>query len=176
MGSPAPDFRLPAAQGGEVSLDSAAEGKKGVLVIFTCNHCPYAKASWPLVIGLVGEFGEGVGFVAINPNDADTYPEDSFEAMQKEVLERGIGFPYLYDESQEVAREYKAQCTPDVYVFKNDDGKLGLFYHGRINDNWQHPEEVKEENARDALRALVSGGEPPSDQRPSMGCSIKWKE
>lgn len=174
LGTPALEFALPATDDKTYSLDSFA-GKKGLLMIITCNHCPYANAAWPLTIDLHKQFGAEVAFVAINPNDARAYPEDSFEAMKQKVKELGILFPYLRDESQDVARAYQAQCTPDLYLFKNDGGTFTLFYHGRVNDNWQDPSKVKEENLKDALERMIRGDEPPKDQPPSMGCSIKWK-
>lgn len=175
LGTSAPEFALPATDGKTYSLDSFV-GKKGLLVIITCNHCPYAKAAWPLTIDLHKQFGAEVAFVAINSNDAKSYLEDSFGAMKLKAREWGIPFPYLHDESQEVARAYRAQCTPDLYLFKNDGGTFRLFYHGRVNDNWQDPSKVKEENLKDALERMVRGDEPAGDQPPSMGCSIKWKD
>ncbi len=174
LGWLAPDFSLPATDGRTYSL-SSWQDKQGLLIVFTCNHCPYAKAAWPLLIDLYHQFGRDIAFAAINPNDAESYPEDSFSAMQEKAAEWQIPFPYLRDESQEVARAYQAQCTPDVYLFKNDQGQFKLFYHGRINDNWQNPAKVKEKNLEQALLRLVQGGEPPVEQPPSMGCSIKWK-
>ncbi len=171
----APMFSLPGADGQTYSLESFRD-KKGLLVVITCNHCPYAKASWPLITDLHKQFGHEVAFVAINPNDATAYPDDSFEVMKQKVGEWQIPFPYLRDESQEVARAYRAQCTPDLYLFHKDKGEFRLFYHGRVNDNWQEPEKVTQENLKNALQALVGGNEPPSIQPPSMGCSIKWKE
>ncbi len=172
---PAPNFSLPATDGRTYSL-SDWQNWQGLLIVFTCNHCPYAKAAWPLLIDLYHQFGKEIAFVAINPNDAESYPEDSFHAMQEKVKEWQIPFPYLRDESQEVARAYQAQCTPDVYLFKNNQREFRLFYHGRINDNWQNPAEVKEKNLEQALVRLLQGGDPPSHQPPAMGCSIKWRE
>lgn len=174
VGWEAKDFHLPDTEGREISLADFKD-KKGLLVAFTCNHCPYAKASWPLIIELYRKFGDEVAFVGINPNDEKTYPEDSLSVMKEKVKEWGIPFSYLRDETQEVARAYKAQCTPDLYLFKNQNGSFELFYHGRINDNWQKPNEVTERNLEDALSRLKTGQEPPSSQPPSIGCSIKWK-
>lgn len=174
-GFTAPDFKLPGTDGKEYSLSDFG-ASKGLLVIFTCNHCPYAQAAWPLTIDLYNQFKEAVAFVAINSNDAEEYPEDSFEGMKDKIGEWNIPFPYLRDESQEVARTYQAQCTPDLYLFKNEDGVFKLFYHGRINDNWQEPKKVTEENLKDALSRLVEDKDTPENQPPSMGCSIKWKD
>lgn len=182
LAGPAPDFNLPATDGKNYSLSSFADAK-AVIVVFTCNHCPYAKAAWPLLVKLADEYKDkGVAFVGINPNDENQYPEDSFEVMKQKVGEWGINFPYLRDESQEVVRAYKAQCTPDIYVF---DGDRKLYYHGRINDNWppvtkvmggKEPEKVTREELKEALDDLLVGREPPEIQNPSIGCSIKWKD
>ncbi len=171
----APDFELLNTEGKQISLKDF-KNKKGLLIIFTCNHCPYAKASWPLVIDLHSKFTSDIGFVAINPNTAETHPEDSYEKMQEKKAEWNIPFDYVHDSSQEVARSYKAQCTPDPYLFKNEDGVFKLFYHGRINDNWQDPSAVLERDLEDALSALIEGKSAPQEQKPSMGCSIKWKD
>lgn len=149
--------------------------RKGLLVVFTCNHCPYAKAAWPVLINLYHKYANEIAFVAINPNDSLQYPEDSFVAMQQKTKEWQIPFPYLRDKTQAVAKAYQAQCTPDPYLFKNVNGSLRLFYHGRINDNWQYPENVKEENLQAAMTRLLAGQPSPSNQPPSMGCSIKWR-
>lgn len=170
----APAFRLPDTQGREYSLEDFKD-KKGLLVVFTCNHCPYAKAAWPLLIELYKKHRGEVEFVGVNPNDEAAYPEDSLEVMKQKVGEWGIPFPYLRDESQEVARAYQAQCTPDSYLFKNENNVFKLFYRGRINDNWQDPENVREHNLDEALTALEKNESPPLSQPPSMGCSIKWK-
>ncbi len=185
IGSSAPNFSLPGADGKNYSLNSFADSY-GLVVIFTCNHCPYAKAAWPLLIKLASEFkNKGVAFVAINPNDEKQYPEDSFEVMKQKISQWQINFPYLRDEEQNVAKDYGAVCTPDIFVFDKD---RKLYYRGRINDNWppvekvdgeykpkQPDREVKEE-LKEALNALLSGNPPPKTQNPSMGCSIKWKE
>ena len=170
----AEDFELKGTDGKMHSLKDF-EDKDGLLVIFTCNHCPYAEASWPILIDLHKEFGKKIGFVAINPNDPDAYSDDDFESMKELVKKKGIEFPYLVDATQEVAKTYKAQCTPDLYLFRKDEGKMRLYYHGRINDNWQSPELATEENLKEAMKDLVDGKEKPLNQPPSMGCSIKWR-
>ena len=171
IGAPAPNFNLPAADGKNYSLDSFKEAKV-LIIIFTCNHCPYAKAAWPLLIKLASEFKEkGVAFVAINPNDEIQYPEDSFEIMKQKVRDWQINFPYLRDEAQEIAKAYGAICTPDVFVY---DKNRKLYYHGRINDNWQKPEKVTHEELKEALENLLADNPPPANQHPSIGCSIKW--
>src|SRR3989338_4526580 len=171
-GTAAPNFNLPATDGQNFTLASFADAK-ALVVAFTCNHCPYAQAAWPLLISLADEFkGQGVAFVGINPNDEITYPEDSFENMKERVPQWGINFPYLRDESQEVARAYGAVCTPDIYVY---DANRRLYYHGRINDNWQNPQKVEKEELKEALEGVLAKNLPPPVQHPSLGCSIKWK-
>ena len=172
VGWQAPDFRLPDTNGKTYSLHEQPL-KRGILVIFTCNHCPYAKAAWPIIIKLHKKYQKhGIDFVAINPNDDREYPEDSFEAMKKKVIEWNIPFPYLRDTSQKTAKDFQAQCTPDIYLLDKDKK---LFYHGRINDNWQNPDKVKRQDLADALDRLYVSDKPPVEQFPSMGCSIKWK-
>jgi peroxiredoxin len=174
LGWPAPDFKLPGTDGEDYSLSNFSN-QLGLLIIFTCNHCPYAMAAWPLTIELYQQFHDQVAFVAINPNDPIAYPEDSFKQMKAKAKQWGIPFPYLHDSTQKVAKNYQAQCTPDLYLFKNEGAQFTLFYHGRINDNWQNPDSVKEKNLQDALQKLIASEDPPTDQPPSMGCSIKWK-
>lgn len=173
IGSNIIPFDLPATDGKNYSVDSFKDAKS-LVVAFSCNHCPYAKAAWPFLTKLAEEFSEkGVAFVAINPNDENQYPEDSFDQMKKRVVDWKIDFPYLRDESQKIARTYKAACTPDVFVYEKD---RKLYYHGRINDNWQNPQDVKSEDLKDAINLLLVGDPPPQPQYPSLGCSIKWKE
>lgn len=148
-------------------------GDKGLLVVFTCNHCPYAQAVWPRLIRLAGLAKDlGIETVAVNPNIHPNYPEDSPEKMKEKIEELGIGFPYLVDETQETARAFKAQCTPDVYLF-NQEQKL--VYHGRIDDNWQDEARVTKEELKEAIENLAHGKPISPTQRPSMGCSIKWR-
>lgn len=174
MGWQSLEFKLIGTDDQQYSLSKFT--KPGLLIVFTCNHCPYAKASWPVLIDLYQQFRTNVDFIAINPNDATSYPEDSFPEMKRLVKDLHIQFPYLWDEDQKVARNYQAQCTPDIYLFNQAEQGRELFYHGRINDNWQDPADIKEENLKDALKRLVDGQTPPDTQPPSMGCSIKWKQ
>ena len=172
LGTPLPLFELPDTNGTLFHSDRL-KGPKGILVIFTCNHCPYAKAVWPRTIVLAQEAKErGITTVAINPNIHPDYPEDAPEVMKEKIKEWGIPFPYLIDESQEVARTYKAQCTPDIYLF---DGAGRLAYHGRIDDNWQDPSKVTREELRDAIAAVADGKPVSGKQHPTIGCSIKWR-
>ena len=143
-----------------------------LLLVFTCNHCPYAVASWPDLIELQKKYGpRGFQAVAINPNNNPAYPDDSFDKMKPYAEKIGLNFPYLFDGDQKVAREYGAVCTPDPFLFKA--GRL--FYHGRINDNWQKPDQVSERSLELHIRAALGEGiELPEKSFPSMGCSIKW--
>jgi hypothetical protein len=141
--------------------------------VFTCNHCPYAIASEDRLIALQNDYGSrGVQFVAINPNDAENYPADSFEQMKVRAAEKDFNFPYLRDESQKVARAYDAACTPDIFVFDRD---RKLLYNGRIDDNWQQPDQVTRQDLREVLDAALEGRTVDFEHVPSMGCSIKWK-
>lgn len=171
-------FSLPDISGRTYTVEDF-KNSEVLVAVFTCNHCPYARAAWPLLISLEKKYRDRVAFVAINPNDEEAYPEDSFDAMKKYAKEWGIEFPYLRDESQETARAYDAQCTPDIYVLDNPSTSSGLgrklVYRGRINDNWQEPEKVTRNDLRDAIEALLAGKPVNPEQFPSMGCGIKWK-
>lgn len=175
IGWEAKEFSLKDTDGATRTLADFSD-KKGMLVIFTCNHCPYAQAAWPLTIELFQKYGSDIHFIAINPNDAEMYPDDSYEQMKVKKEEWNIPFPYLHDESQKIAKEYQALCTPDLFLFKTEDGKQKLFYHGRLNDNWQNPNLVKEKSLEESMNMLIAGENPLENQPPSMGCSIKWKE
>ncbi len=175
LGWPAEDFELPDTEGKKRTL-SEFINKKGLLITFTCNHCPYAQAAWSALIAIYKKYSDSIDCLAINPNDADNFPEDSYLNMQNKAKELNLPFPYLRDETQEIAMAYQAQCTPDLYLFKIDDRKPNLFYHGRINDNWKDSENVKEKNLESAINNLLNNEPPPENQPPSMGCSIKWLE
>ncbi|MGB8330871.1 MAG: thioredoxin family protein [Polyangiales bacterium] len=172
VGTPAPPFSLPGVDGKTWSLGSFAEAEL-LVVVFTCNHCPYAIASEDRLIETQEHYrGRGVQLVAINPNDAEKYPDDSFESMKKRAADKRFNFPYLRDESQAVARAYDAVCTPDIFVF---DRERKLIYNGRIDDNWQRPEQVTRQDLRLVLDAALKGRSVDFEPVPSMGCSIKWK-
>lgn len=173
LGMEAPDFELPATDGSTYELTSFDEDI--LVVMFICNHCPYVKAVRGRLIELAEDFEDAsVAFAAINPNDAEEYPDDSFERMKEVADEYDYPFPYLRDESQEVARAYGAVCTPDIFVF---DEERELRYRGRVDDNWEEPDEVTREDLRLAIETLLEGEHPdPDEQYPSQGCSIKWKD
>ena len=165
-------FKLPGADGKVYTLDSF-KGRKVLVIIFMCNHCPYVKAVLQRLIDLQNETRDlGVQLVGINANDAARYPDDSLENMQKIAKEKNIPFPYLFDETQETAKTYDAVCTPDIYVYGEE---RTLMYRGRIDDNWEQPEKVTRRNLREAIDHILAGREVPGEQIPSMGCSIKWK-
>jgi peroxiredoxin len=172
LGFPCPDFRLPSAFGKTIARDDF-ESTPLLGVFFYCNHCPYAKAIEGRLIELDRDYqAKGFRFVAVSANDAATYPDDSFASMQKRARERGYGFPYLYDETQEVARAFGAVCTPDLYVFDRD---RKLAYHGRLDDSPMDAAKVKRRELREAVDALLEGRPASPAQNPSIGCSIKWK-
>lgn len=148
-------------------------GRQGLLVAFTCNHCPYAIAVWPRLLRLADHAKAlGVNTVAINPNIHSDYPEDAPEKMIEKITEWKIAFPYLVDASQEIAQKYQAQCTPDLYLFDNHQK---LVYHGRIDDHWQDETKVTRSELQEAIDNLASGKSIGGKQNPSMGCSIKWR-
>jgi peroxiredoxin len=171
-GTPASDFDLLGVDGKRYRLADFADAEV-LVVVFTCNHCPYAKASEQRLVELQRDYaGRGVRLVAISPNDAERYPDDSFDEMKKRAEEAGFNFPYLYDESQEVARAYDAACTPDIFVFDRD---RKLVANTRLDDNWQEPAAVERRDLREILDATLGRRPLPFDPVPSMGCSIKWK-
>jgi len=143
------------------------------VVIFTCNHCPYAQALEPRFIELQKDYADrGVRLVAINPNDDRAYMEDSFAKMRVRATQNGINFPYLRDETQSVARAYDAACTPDIFVF---DGERRLRYNGRCDDNWKDATKVTKRDLRRVLDRLLEGQAIDIEVVPALGCSIKWK-
>jgi peroxiredoxin len=173
LGTVAADFDLPNVDGRMVSLDTAA-GPRGTLVMFICNHCPFVKHVADQLAQVGREaIGRGIGVVAISANDVATHPADSPEQMVREAEERGYPFPYLYDESQEVAKAYKAACTPDFFLF---DAGRRLVYRGQLDDSRPGNDvPVTGHDLRQAIEALVAGRSPVAEQRPSIGCNIKWK-
>jgi peroxiredoxin len=173
LGTVAADFSLVGSDGRNYSLESFA-GAKVLVVVFMCNHCPYVQAVWGRLNALQAKYAEaGVQFVGINPNKNPSYEEETLEKMAEYYQEYKMNFPYLMDETQDVARAYKAQCTPDIYVF---DAERKLVYHGRIDDNWKDVSMVTHEELDSALSALLEGKRPNLAQTQSMGCSIKWRE
>ncbi|MEN3014943.1 MAG: thioredoxin family protein [bacterium] len=172
LGTSLPSFNLSDPYG-KYYTEKDLMGQKGLVVIFTCNHCPYAQAVWPRTIELYHKVKDkGVNFVAINPNAPNpNYPEDSPEKMKEYIQKLNIPFPYLVDSTQEVARKFNAQCTPDIYLY-NAQGQL--VYHGRFDDNWKDPQKVTKKDLEEAINNLIEGRPINSEQYPSIGCSIKW--
>jgi len=172
FGTPAPDFSLPGVDGKTWSRDQC-KGEKGLLVMFICNHCPYVKAVLDRILRDARELADhGIGCVAILSNDPTDYPEDSFANMKQIAKEHDFPFPYLMDETQEVAQAYGAVCTPDFFGY-NDE--LGLQYRGRLDASRKEP--VPQGARRDlfeAMKQLAKTGAGPEEQVPSVGCSIKW--
>jgi peroxiredoxin len=172
FGWKAPDFDLPGTDGKRYAL-AETRGPKGLLVMFICNHCPYVKAVRDRIIRDCAELKAlGIGSVAISANDPNDYPEDSFENMQRVARDFKFPFPYLFDETQEVAHAYDAVCTPDFFGFDKD---LGLQYRGRLDASRTAPVANARRELFDAMKAVAETGRGPADQIASMGCSIKWK-
>jgi peroxiredoxin len=172
IGQEAPDFRLPGVDGKEYSLNSFKD-KKIVVVMFTCNHCPYVQAYEDRLIAIQRDYaGKGVQLVAINANDSSGYPEDSFDNMIRRAQKKKFNFPYLRDDTQRVARAYGAEYTPEVFVL---NGKFQAKYIGRIDDNWQHPDKIKTHNLRDTLDAVLAHKKLDNEVTHAIGCTIKWK-
>jgi len=173
LGTPAPTFKLPDATG-RVMHFSDFDEERGFLVMFISNHCPYVKMLRHALADLGREYQQKcVSVVAIMPNDVANYPDDSPEKMVDEIMEFGYTFPYLYDETQEVAKAYHAACTPDFFLF---DGDRRLYYRGQFDDARPgNGVEVTGSDLRGALENLLAGNPPPETQKPSLGCNIKWK-
>ena len=173
LGTKAPPFRLPDPYGKWVSLDDFHDAP-ALLVVFMCNHCPYVKHIRSRFAQLAQEYqAKGVGVVGINSNDVESYPDDAPGKMAEEIKQVGYTFPYLSDENQEVAKAYRAACTPDFYLFDRD---RRLVYRGQFDDSRPgNGRPVTGADLRAALDAVLAGRPVPSDQRPSLGCNIKWK-
>lgn len=158
---------------GKVHEPSHYNDKDVLVIIFMCNHCPYVKAITGRLAELHNNYKDkGVQIIGINPNDPEIYPEDSFENMIEFANDNGLEFPYLVDETQEIARAYDAVCTPDIYVY---DKEKKLRYRGRLDDSWKDASAVTSHDLQNAIECLLDGKEIDFEQIPSMGCSIKWK-
>lgn len=172
LGEPAPDFKLKGTDGKDYSLASFKDAK-ALVVVFSCNHCPYVQAYEDRMIAVQSEYGaKGVKLALVNSNDASAYPEDSFDAMVARAKELGYNFPYLRDDSQDVARSYGATHTPHLFVF---DAKRRLAYTGKIDDNWKDASAVKQPFLRDALDDVLAARPPRVAETHAIGCTIKWK-
>ncbi|MBI3775372.1 MAG: thioredoxin family protein [Gammaproteobacteria bacterium] len=173
LGTVAPDFRLPDVSGNLVSRDDF-KSASALLVMFVCNHCPFVKHIQAGLVLLAKDYqANGVAIVAISSNDAEKYPDDSPAKMQEEARAAGYTFPYLYDATQAVAKDYRAACTPDFFLF---DKNFKLVYRGQFDAaRPKNAEPVTGKDMRAALNALLAGRTPSVDQVPSVGCNIKWK-
>jgi len=174
LGTSAPEFLLPNIDSSVVSLADFAD-KKGLLVVFMCNHCPFIKHLRKELAEFGNEYqGKGLGVVGISSNDVANYPDDSPEKMAEEAADAGYQFPYLYDESQEVAKAYKAACTPDFFLF---DADMTLAYRGQFDDSRPGNDlPVTGADLRAACDQVLAGKSVPVEQKPSIGCNIKWIE
>lgn len=173
LGTKVPDFRLPGVDGKLYSLEDF-DSAPAFLVMFICNHCPYVKHINVGITKLIAQYqAKGVAAVAINANDVVNYPEDNVENMAIVSTKVGYTFPYLFDETQDVAKAYRASCTPDFFVF---DSELKLVYRGQMDDSRPGNNiPVTGKDLRSALDKVIAGQLPSLDQKPSMGCNIKWK-
>jgi peroxiredoxin len=174
IGTPAPDFKLEDTMSGAKLTYADVKGEKGTLVYFICNHCPYVIHTIGELVDVVNDYEErGIGAVAISSNDVEKYPVDSPDNMEAFALNNFFTFPYLYDETQEVARAYDAACTPDIYLF---DGAGKLYYRGRLDESRPNSgKPLDGADLRNALDHLLAGKPSPEKQYPSAGCGIKWK-
>lgn len=172
LGTPCPDFLLPGVDGRTYQRGDFGNAHC-LLVVFTCNHCPYAQAMEDRIIALQNAYPQAqLQVVAICSNDPAAQPDDSFDKLKAKWLAKKMPFPYLHDESQEVARAFGAVCTPDFFLYDRD---RGLRYRGRLDDNWKEPAKVTRQELKEAVDSLLGGKKPDPHQNPALGCSIKWK-
>jgi peroxiredoxin len=173
LGSPAPSFaNLPATDGKKYSLATFAD-KRVLVIVFSCNHCPYVQAYEERMIALQRDYAaKGVQLVAINSNETEHYPDDDFDGMVKRAKQKGYNFPYLRDDDQSVATAYGATHTPEFFLF---DDKRKLRYRGKMDDNYQNASAVKSHYLRDAVAAILAGKDVKEPETYSIGCTIKWK-
>ena len=171
-GDTAITFDLPGVDDGQRNLADYTD-KEAVAIIFSCNHGPYVRAWEDRMVEIQADYADkGVQLIAISSNDAQKYPADSFAMMKQRAQEKGFNFPYLYDETQEIAHAYGAERTPEVFLF---DKSRALRYHGAIDDNYENPDAVQNRYLRQALDAVLAGQTPSVAQTPPVGCTIKWK-
>jgi peroxiredoxin len=174
-GDEAPDFELEGTDGETYTLDDFAD-HDALLVVFTCNHCPYAQAKFEELNHLASEYDD-LAVVGINPNDAEQYPDDSFERMRDLVADGTVAYDaYLRDDSQDVAAAYGAVCTPDPFLFAREGGTFRLAYHGRIDDALNPDDEPSVYEMREYVEAVLAGDSVDAEDKPSRGCSIKWRD
>lgn len=175
VGDQVDDFKLKNTDGRMLSLADYKDAK-GFIVIFTCNHCPYAKAYEQRIMDLDKKFkSQGYHVIAISPNDPAKVPDDSYENMVKRAKDKNYTFPYLFDETQQVARKFGAMRTPHVYVLNKTSKGYDVKYMGAIDDNTEDPSQVKRRYVEDAVNALMQGKQVPVTETKAIGCTIKWK-
>jgi len=173
IGSTVPDFNLPGIDGKQYSL-SSFHSRQALVVIFSCNHCPYVQAYENRIKQIQTDYNDkSISVVAINSNEDVNYPDDSFENMKKRASEQNFNFPYLRDEDQSVARAFDATHTPEIFLF-NKERKL--VFHGKIDDNWQEPGKVQNHYLRNAIDELLAGKDISVPETFTIGCTIKWKK
>lgn len=175
LGTKAPAFTLKDVVSGEQKSLSQLKSDKATVIMFICNHCPFVKHVNKELVRLANDYiPKGISFIAISSNDVENYPQDSPDKMKEVAEEQGYPFPYLYDETQKVAKAYQAACTPDFYIF---DGDLNLVYRGQLDDSRPgNSEPVNGKNIRAALDNILTGKPVDENQKPSIGCNIKWKK
>ncbi|WP_430967564.1 thioredoxin family protein [Spongiimicrobium sp. 2-473A-2-J] len=173
LGTPASDFTLFDTVSGKQMGLKDLQGDKGTVIMFICNHCPFVIHVNPEITRLAKEYqAQGIAFIAISSNDVENYPQDAPDLMQQVARQQGYSFPYLYDETQEVAKAYDAACTPDFYLF---DSQVELVYRGQLDDSRPgNGIPLSGNDLRNAMDALLQGKEVDSHQKPSIGCNIKW--
>ena len=174
LGTKAPSFALLDTVSNKTVTLEDIKSKIATVVLFICNHCPYVKHINSKLVEIANKYqAKGVSFVAISSNDVETHPQDGPDKMKQVAKEIGYPFPYLYDETQEVAKAYQAECTPDLFVFDKD---LKCIYRGQFDDTRPDKGEPTGKDLSTALDAILEGEEVDANQKPSMGCNIKWKE
>jgi peroxiredoxin len=175
LGTRAPEFSLPDTVSGQIRSLQSIQSDKATLIMFICNHCPYVKHINAALVSIAGDYmPQGLSVIAISSNDAVKYPDDAPDKMKEHALKEGYSFPYLYDETQEVARQYDAACTPDFYLF---DGAMKLVYRGQLDDaRPKNDIPVSGKDLRAAIENVLAGRPVAEEQKPSIGCNIKWKE
>jgi thiol-disulfide isomerase/thioredoxin len=178
VGDAVRDFNLKGVSGEKISMKEDFPDAKGYIVTFFCNHCPYVQAYEERIIQLHKDLApKGYPVIAVNPNDPDIVPEDSYENMKKRTKKRNYPFPYVIDQTQNVAKRFGATRTPHVFLLdKQDNGKLRLAYIGTIDDNIENPSKVKRQYVREAVKAIDEGKKPPTTKTKAIGCTIKWAD
>ncbi len=178
VGDAVRDFNLKGVRGEKISMKEDFPDAKGYIVTFFCNHCPYVQAYEERIIKLHKDLApQGYPVIAVNPNDPDIVPEDSYKNMKKRAEKRNYPFPYVIDRTQNVAKRFGATRTPHVFLLdKQEDGKLNLAYIGTIDDNTENPSKVKHQYVREAVSAIEQGKSPTTTKTKAIGCTIKWSD